>query len=486
MRYNQFLLEYDEAKMAARYGGALFQKLNSQRYSEPVNGLLDDCWDRAWGAVNPGMGQETPEERTAMEAARNQFVVGRFSQFDPTPNKQYMSWIVTRYVSGGIQRLEDLHRVRDYLTQYAAVRQSGFFKRHPDQNALYGDIGRFKTLSDLGDFVLSLKSGDTVSNAEAERQKERLLFDSGDAKLFFDNGDWKVVIPKTAEASIFFGRNTQWCTAATESDNMFEDYAKDGPLYIILHKPTNRRWQFHFETGQFMDERDQPIFWGDFPNEFFDLDLFKYYSLPFHAKMTLLSSYAPVEIRKIILEMDKEEYAVLLLNIYVFGNNDWHIAVNRNTIMTHAKDFETELDVTDYSDADGTVLLSVTEHNWADLVIVVAEEIGHLSTFKERLKPIFNTHSMRRELEPDDAHKWFSGSYVRGFADIAPEGMKSSTQTFLRKSSSDIFLVAGAAHFPETMSVKTLRDRAALKATDDEAWMPNVLMARAMLKDHDR
>lgn len=49
--------------------------------------------------------------------------------------------------------------------------------------------------------------------------------------------------------------NTRWCTAA-KKDNMFDEYNKEGPLYIILHKPTNRRWQFHLRGQQFMDERD--------------------------------------------------------------------------------------------------------------------------------------------------------------------------------------------------------------------------------------
>jgi len=38
-----------------------------------------------------------------------------------------------------------------------------------------------------------------------------------------------------------------------------EHYSKEGPLYIILHKSSNTRWQFHFQSNQFMDERDHEI-----------------------------------------------------------------------------------------------------------------------------------------------------------------------------------------------------------------------------------
>jgi hypothetical protein len=38
---------------------------------------------------------------------------------------------------------------------------------------------------------------------------------------------------------------------------MFGSYNNQGPLYIVLIKPENARYQFHWESNQFMDERDQ-------------------------------------------------------------------------------------------------------------------------------------------------------------------------------------------------------------------------------------
>jgi hypothetical protein len=71
-------------------------------------------------------------------------------------------------------------------------------------------------------------------------------------------------------ASCFFGRNTRWCTTSRDkNDNMFNAYAKDGPLFVILDKQSNKRWQFHFDLGQsmelrmqqnqFMDEKDHEV-----------------------------------------------------------------------------------------------------------------------------------------------------------------------------------------------------------------------------------
>jgi len=45
---------------------------------------------------------------------------------------------------------------------------------------------------------------------------------------------------------------------------MFEYYNNKGPLYIILQKSTNTRWQFQFESSQYMDEKDNEINIFDF------------------------------------------------------------------------------------------------------------------------------------------------------------------------------------------------------------------------------
>ena len=70
---------------------------------------------------------------------------------------------------------------------------------------------------------------------------------------------YRILIPLTEEASCYFGMNTEWCTAATNSHNYFNSYNKDGRLYIILEKKTNTRWQYHIQSGSFMDENDSPI-----------------------------------------------------------------------------------------------------------------------------------------------------------------------------------------------------------------------------------
>ncbi|HWY33220.1 MAG TPA: hypothetical protein VNX68_01160, partial [Nitrosopumilaceae archaeon] len=69
------------------------------------------------------------------------------------------------------------------------------------------------------------------------------------------------------EASKFYACTSQWCTRFPEN---YEHYTKDGPLYVIIDKlklnqdDATRRYQFHFESNQFMNMNDSPINVGDF------------------------------------------------------------------------------------------------------------------------------------------------------------------------------------------------------------------------------
>ncbi len=67
-----------------------------------------------------------------------------------------------------------------------------------------------------------------------------------------------VLQPNTRAAACELGRGTEWCTSATESENAFWTYAPDGPLYVILTDKMGK-FQFQFESDQFMDIHDHPL-----------------------------------------------------------------------------------------------------------------------------------------------------------------------------------------------------------------------------------
>ena len=173
-------------------------------------------------------------------------------QSDPSPAKKYVNWMIVRYLKGDIRRLEDIpSRIAPALSKFQSLQNKKKLK--PE----HSDINKIRSIEDVMD-EYSIDSNQTQGNKSQAKSVERSMYDSKEAELIFNSNEYKIVVPKTEEASCFFGKNTRWCTAAS-NDNQFNNYSKKGPLYIILHKSTNTRWQFSFASDEYMDERDDEV-----------------------------------------------------------------------------------------------------------------------------------------------------------------------------------------------------------------------------------
>lgn len=246
MRYREFLLEFNADITAQKYGSRLLAAYQ-KNFSDELDGETDD------------------------EKIRD--IINGLITVDPTGKKIYMIWLIQRIIDGGIQRSDDFNKATKFLEKFETLKKNGYFKRNPEKTS---DIGKFKTLSDLGEFILSVTADDEKSKAQKDREVEDRLIADKDVEILLNSERFKVVIPLTSEAASFYGRNTQWCTTSENGDS-FEYYSDRGPLYILLDKPNNRRWQFHFQTAQIMDENDRPVsvrslpkeFWGEVPAKMF-------------------------------------------------------------------------------------------------------------------------------------------------------------------------------------------------------------------------
>lgn len=206
---------------------------------------LEKVVERLFGEAPPPIANAVMEKPGETLAEK---VFGLVLDFDPDRTKKFSQWLLTMLIKDKM-KLEDLQNAGHLLAQFVAAR-----------NALppeHKDINRFKTPGDLAAVLASLEGQDVRSEREKDRELEQKML--AQAEVVFNDNDYRILVPKTEEASCYFGVNTQWCTAATRSNNMFDYYNKQGPLYIVLHKPSNTRWQFQFETGSFMDELDRKI-----------------------------------------------------------------------------------------------------------------------------------------------------------------------------------------------------------------------------------
>lgn len=149
------------------------------------------------------------------------------------------------------QFMEDLYKTTEDLQKFHRFKQ-----QIPQEKR---DINRIESFDEL----YELTKGFSLEQATTTKA-ERVL---QDAELVYDGPNWEILIPQSREASCHYGANTRWCTAGS-SNNYYDHYSKQGPLYIITNKkdPTDK-YQFHFESNQFMDKEDRSVSLSPFLND---------------------------------------------------------------------------------------------------------------------------------------------------------------------------------------------------------------------------
>jgi hypothetical protein len=134
--------------------------------------------------------------------------------------------------------------MRDYLTKFHKLNLK---KMIP---APRNDFNRY---SDLGDFYSVVD--------EYPDPEEREMKSKGDAKEVYKDANVRIIKPEDVNAACYYGQGTRWCTAA-DSNNMFDRYNQDGPMYIMLPtkpKYEGEKYQIHPDSGQYMNEGDYPV-----------------------------------------------------------------------------------------------------------------------------------------------------------------------------------------------------------------------------------
>lgn len=164
--------------------------------------------------------------------------------YDPTTRKnamgKYSEWLLKQYLDGKISD-NNLNDARELLTNFDRLRKK--LPKGKQVITAYPDLESLRSELD-----------GVMSNREKVRNEKK------SATKFYEDDTWLVVIPHTIEASRKYGANTKWCTTDKESDEWFNHYNEQGPLYININKKTGDKYQFHFETNNFMDAEDDKIY----------------------------------------------------------------------------------------------------------------------------------------------------------------------------------------------------------------------------------
>ena len=147
---------------------------------------------------------------------------------------RYGVWIGNMYVNGGIKPGD------------APELKSALFTYDKNKTQL-PQIKDCKSLSELIEWVKDL-SDDFKPVRKQSKAK-------ADLEKVYEDDEWVVYVPHSHEAARRGGEGTHWC-AASENDRFYNMYSNQGPLYINIRKSDGAKFQFHFETDQFMDAND--------------------------------------------------------------------------------------------------------------------------------------------------------------------------------------------------------------------------------------
>ena len=150
---------------------------------------------------------------------------------------RYGVWIGNMYINGSIKP-GDIPELKAALATY---------NKNKTQLPQIKDC---KSLSELIEWVKDL-SDDFKPVRKQSNAKENL-------EKVYEDDEWIVYVPHSHAAARRGGEGTHWCTAS-ENDYYYNCYSNQGPLYINIRKSDGAKFQFHFESNQFMNADDEPI-----------------------------------------------------------------------------------------------------------------------------------------------------------------------------------------------------------------------------------
>jgi len=191
--------------------------------------------------------------------AKNQFyqnvddkLYGIIITLDPTYNPEkdimgsYTKWLLRpdNLAKLKVTKDEDFYKIKDDLIKFNTLKKTN--KLPPELR----DINKFN-LERLLDYIFDNYSDEVSTSKTQDIKNVKANVEK------YDFPEWRVIVPKTEEAACYYGKGSKWCTAA-DNDNRFNQYNRQGKLWILINKSDpSEKYQLHFESGQYMDERDR-------------------------------------------------------------------------------------------------------------------------------------------------------------------------------------------------------------------------------------
>ena len=199
------------------------------------------------------------DPQTKVEADGNVSKVGRYSQM-----------MLNIFRKKGFE-IEDLAKLTEYLD---------IVYKHN----IVLDNSKIKSLGDVYELVKGY-----IAQEATDFNAVLSVLPANEYKVLHDGEQWIIYQPLTEKAACYLGFGTEWCTAwgpystnkrYRDRTNHFNRHNQQGPLFILVSKQDPLlKYQYHFESKQFMNAADRPIAPNSLTGEYPELLYFFFPSL---------------------------------------------------------------------------------------------------------------------------------------------------------------------------------------------------------------
>ena len=249
MRYYEFIMEYKTQITKGNYGQKILDKIGLptivQRKAFPPNMYENDYTMGALDLMDTPRINLIPRfynvENITLEDYNEHkdeivdWLLQQFESFDPTPNKQYTQQIVKWFLNakslspqGGFPSIEDgISTLKQSLYSFQKMKE-----RLPRQILYRGNEDQPFNPRDIASYP---DAGTFMSSVQKMRQEFGKPDDlpKGESVIIYNKDGVTARWAKDQAAACHLGQGTQWCTAATQSNNMFKHYNDRGALIVI-------------------------------------------------------------------------------------------------------------------------------------------------------------------------------------------------------------------------------------------------------------
>ena len=198
-------------------------------------------------------------------------IIDSVIEIDPTKKKSFSQWLLSHWG-------DEKNTIVKNLKNGRIAKLFQHYKEHDDVQikncpSVEEGLRRFVPEEDTV-LTKSTKPRTILTNRGWTEEVPSEL--ANDFDVVFNKDNWVIAVPNTYEAECKLGENMNWCTAGGRGSfrsgrDFFNRYLNEygGKYYVNFDMSEGEsrlgkdypftRYQFHFETNQFMDKEDEPV-----------------------------------------------------------------------------------------------------------------------------------------------------------------------------------------------------------------------------------